>query len=1154
MLRKTKLLLFVLAAIVLSQVSGTFPIPRKVAAQTSDKCFEFLSTAAGAASATAGNTLVFKDKVYPDEPVRWYVEWRLSAAAKDVCKNAAENNNFYFRVLWDFENVGSNPTPRGFQMQYFDEGGQTGFRASGESNVVDVIGKGQQYAEWKKTIGQPNQAPFALPGSRFDVESKVIHSSGKEWALVTSSAVAVEFPKNPPVPPSHPISYRGIGQQYYEQVISNINSGSIAEKGDRGNNIKISDFIVSVGLDAQSYRVVADKKTSASINYKFAWKNSGVAPPKNGDIVDLDNTLTNPSFEGLNGYASAENPGALTCFQREKDIDEDGGDCTKDKVYKGGGIEDFANNVDMQVTIPFSAVEADYTAAKSKSGFTAQAGVPVVEKGFMLFAAVGYNAALLADSFYPLTNKYATFSVKVYETEEDLKKACEDYYASHPEVQESGKDAKTWCADPKNAQREGKPQESVTSGNDATKTTDALGPVLSLLSKLLSGLIWLVNGFLYGVFYAILAPFIEAMLSIHTYTNSFSAVIYPGWEVLRNLANIFFIIALLIIALTTIFRVQGYQWKHMLVELIIAAVLVNFSLIIAQGVLGIAETVQNQFLPNNAAVIRQLGVTLMWAPIAQDVTKGLALTGGSGLGDLITPLFYLALAVGSFLTFFAIAIMLVIRMVMLWILLMLSPVAYAARVLHATEHFAKEWWEKFLKYAFFVPLMALFLNIAALIVQKYPNVLETVVRNSEFNGDQLLPLFYKAGASVIILIFLLVALKVSSAFSIIGAKGLTSMAEKGIKFPFEKVKQGGEALKGWASDKTTDKVVMPVKQKFADMAVSDSKLARGVGKTALVKDYWATKKHTRDEEYKKREEQLGGKLHDASHVHDGVVPTTEREKLVEKYANENKKEFEGKTVKEIVDALEKSRASHKTDMEKQAQELATLVELAKRKETGALLEHEKITGTGDEAITKLLSHLGETQGLTQETIDRYAGRLNDIFLDTKQFQNVGVDIAHKLDYDPDVYKKFSTNPDYKDHLPELQQVYKDVISGKTPAPAVGSVKANFIKDMKTEIRTQQIKKMVKLAPGEFAKNVKGSTLEDAAKNPNFLALNFVAHMTESNEKQRDKDPTQLATLRKLRADPRIRAKLRTTTNVLTGKRLTTAEVNAQLTRLDAYLG
>src|SRR5262249_29513015 len=81
----------------------------------------------------------------------------------------------------------------------------------------------------------------------------------------------------------------------------------------------------------------------------------------------------------------------------------------------------------------------------------------------------------------------------------------------------------------------------------------------------------------------------------------------------------------------------------------------------------------------------------------------------------ITILFNVALALGALGVFSAIAVFLVIRIVALWVLLMVSPVAYAADVLPSTTGVRSQWWQHFLQYAFFTPIMSFFINMTAII-------------------------------------------------------------------------------------------------------------------------------------------------------------------------------------------------------------------------------------------------------------------------------------------------------------------------------------------------------------------------------------------------------------------------------------------------------
>ncbi|MCL5667191.1 MAG: type IV secretion system protein [Patescibacteria group bacterium] len=346
--------------------------------------------------------------------------------------------------------------------------------------------------------------------------------------------------------------------------------------------------------------------------------------------------------------------------------------------------------------------------------------------------------------------------------------------------------------------------------------TPSGSPLLGAVNELIGIVIGFLNELIYVIFYWLIAPLLEAMLSIHVYTDVFVAVIYPGWIVIRNVCNIVFIVALIAIAMGTLFRVESYQFRHLLVQLIIAALLINFSLVIAQAVLGLADTVQAQFLPDNLTVVRSLGRDMMLS--YRDNSSG-SITGVTSVSmsslamngtfaTTVKPLFYLALALGSFAVFAAITAYLVIRVVALWILLMVSPIAYAAGVLPTTSHYRSEWWGQFIKYAFFTPIMAFFLNIAALINDQQANnpVLKTV-SSADFGGSTVAPFVFKVGSNILLLIFLVVALKVAEQFGIAGASTINKWAKEGIYAPFKGAGFLAQRGKGWATRKWNEKTV-----------------------------------------------------------------------------------------------------------------------------------------------------------------------------------------------------------------------------------------------------------------------------------------------------------------------------------------------------------
>lgn len=340
----------------------------------------------------------------------------------------------------------------------------------------------------------------------------------------------------------------------------------------------------------------------------------------------------------------------------------------------------------------------------------------------------------------------------------------------------------------------------------STKVDGSGNGIVGLINKILAAILGIVQEFIFLVFFYLIAPLIQAMLSVRVYTDEFAAVIYPGWEVVRNLSNIIFIVALIAIAIGTLLRIESYQFRPMLIQLILAALLVNFSLVIAQAILGVADTIQNQFLPNNVEVIRALAKDLMVSYRSSFLNDSVADTGYFAV--TVKQLFYVALSIGSFLVFLAICVFLVVRIVMLWILLMLSPLAYAAGVLPATAGVRSEWWGTFLKYAFFTPIMAFFLNMTAVISNAQQNnpVLQRILNDStSLGGDSKFAGFVvSVSSNILLLVFLIVALMVAEKAGIYGADAVTKIAKGGMLAPFGGAKWLGEKGLGYAGRKWND--------------------------------------------------------------------------------------------------------------------------------------------------------------------------------------------------------------------------------------------------------------------------------------------------------------------------------------------------------------
>jgi hypothetical protein len=54
-------------------------------------------------------------------------------------------------------------------------------------------------------------------------------------------------------------------------------------------------------------------------------------------------------------------------------------------------------------------------------------------------------------------------------------------------------------------------------------------------------------------------------------------IVILGWTMIRDIANMFFVVVLLVIAFGTILGLEQYEWKKTMVNFILAAIFINFS-------------------------------------------------------------------------------------------------------------------------------------------------------------------------------------------------------------------------------------------------------------------------------------------------------------------------------------------------------------------------------------------------------------------------------------------------------------------------------------------------------------------------------------------------------------------------------------------------
>src|SRR3989344_1699811 len=184
-------------------------------------------------------------------------------------------------------------------------------------------------------------------------------------------------------------------------------------------------------------------------------------------------------------------------------------------------------------------------------------------------------------------------------------------------------------------------------------------------------------------------------------------VVNIGWAIVRDICNMFFILVLIVMALATILNVgEEYNYKHLLPKVVLAALLVNFSQIIAVTIINTVNFVAATFYSDGLRHV--WGFLYGYINPANDINLIIAQGWQAGLTLGLGKIVFLVIAT---FVFVVLAAMFVIRLVGLYVLVIFSPVPYIARILPATQKFSEEWWSYFLKYLIWAPVSLFMLRL-----------------------------------------------------------------------------------------------------------------------------------------------------------------------------------------------------------------------------------------------------------------------------------------------------------------------------------------------------------------------------------------------------------------------------------------------------------
>ena len=354
----------------------------------------------------------------------------------------------------------------------------------------------------------------------------------------------------------------------------------------------------------------------------------------------------------------------------------------------------------------------------------------------------------------------------------------------------------------------------------------------------ISGIVLVISyilGFIAQVVFYIGGVFLDFALAetMHLLDNPF---IKSGWSIVLNFTNLGFVLAIIVIAFATIVGLQSYGMKKALWKLIVAALLVNFSLAIAGFFIEASDGLSSFFIGKIQGT-SQVGLSTKLAAVinpqfmlsGQELSRiktqiqsqnspGASSTAdassskvidssrvsgdmgiifesdaerkafiadtpsanpfGTALKGIATLLFIALFTILSALTILGVALTFIVRYIYLTFLLILSPVIWLAWIFPSTAQWWKWWWKKLLNWLLFAPLVLFFLYLTIYVINAdaNQNIFSQYAPQNLSNQPITIDMGYIVQL-VMILGLLMGGLILSSKLGVVGSKAAFGAAE-----------------------------------------------------------------------------------------------------------------------------------------------------------------------------------------------------------------------------------------------------------------------------------------------------------------------------------------------------------------------------------------
>ncbi len=303
-----------------------------------------------------------------------------------------------------------------------------------------------------------------------------------------------------------------------------------------------------------------------------------------------------------------------------------------------------------------------------------------------------------------------------------------------------------------------------------------------------------------GSFLAFIMTFFQWLLS---FSMGFYevGVVNAGWTVMRDFANMFFIVALIIMAFATIFDVSGYDFRSMVGRFLIAAVVMNFSLVLCKLFLQFTDIISSVFITALGDISGQLG---------QGLNLGILVPKGTNLANVnafaqagITTGFtgiFAVIFIGVLLVSMSTAAAFIfVRIPILWYLMIFAPIAIVLNIFPGTKKSFGGWLDMLLGWGLYLPIFLFYLYFGMFFLAHQGDIL-AVIGKDAFSGSPIkegLVSFQVAFTYFLACFFILGGVKYANNTSFIASAHVTDWSKK----PFQWASQKAGLTGAWQKRK-----------------------------------------------------------------------------------------------------------------------------------------------------------------------------------------------------------------------------------------------------------------------------------------------------------------------------------------------------------------